>query len=178
IRELKHTDFKELFEEDNMRNASFVGDCQIDTDLEMLIPDAYVNSSPERLALYTRLDNIENEEGLEKFKAELTDRFGAVPREVKELFDAVRLRWVAKKLGFDRILFKHRKLRCFFVQNQNSAYYQSPTFMNIIQHVHKFMPQATFKQSNDSFMLIFEQVNTMQAARQLLTDIDKAVSPV
>lgn len=178
IRELKHTDFKELFEEDNMRNASFVGDCQIDTDLEMLIPDTYVNNSPERLALYTRLDNIENEEGLEKFKAELADRFGAVPREVKELFDAVRLRWVAKKLGFDRILFKHRKLRCFFVQNQNSAYYQSPTFMNIIQHVHKFMPQATFKQSNDSFMLIFEQVNTMQAARQLLTDIDKAVSPV
>lgn len=176
IRELKHNEFKDLFEEENLREQSFVGDCQIDTDLEMLIPDDYVGSSPERLALYTRLDNIETEEELAKFKAELADRFGIPPKEVKELFEAVRLRWMAKKLGFDRILFKGRKLRCYFIQNQNSAYYQSPTFLNIIQHIHKQMPQATFKQSNESFMLVFEQIKSMSEARQLLTDINAAVS--
>lgn len=177
IRELKHNEFKDLFHDQIMEERAFVGDCQIDTDLEMLIPDDYVSNSPERLALYTRLDNIENEEGLDKFKLELTDRFGPLPKEVKELFEAVRLRWVAKKMGFDRILFKNRKLRCYFVQNQNSAYYQSPVFMGILQHVHKFMPKATFKQSNESFMLIFENINTMKDARQLLAEIFEAVAP-
>lgn len=174
IRELKHNDFKDLFLDEVMEQQSFVGDCQIDTDLEMLIPDDYVSNSPERLALYTRLDNIENEQELQKFGAELTDRFGALPKPVQELFEAVQLRWVAKKLGFDRILFKNRKLRCYFLQNQNSAYYQSPLFMSILQHIHKHLPKASFKQSKESFLLVFEHINTMKEVRQLLSNIYEA----
>jgi transcription-repair coupling factor (superfamily II helicase) len=61
IRELKRTEFKELFKEEISKQDDFVQDCTIDTDLEILIPDDYVESITERLSLYQRLDNSETE---------------------------------------------------------------------------------------------------------------------
>ncbi|HKP31812.1 MAG TPA: transcription-repair coupling factor, partial [Chitinophagaceae bacterium] len=87
IRELKRTAFKDLFKEEISRQDDYVQDCTIDTDLEILIPDEYVESITERLSLYTRLDNCENEEELIAFAKELEDRFGAMPQQVIDLFD-------------------------------------------------------------------------------------------
>ncbi|MHA4858200.1 TRCF domain-containing protein, partial [Enterococcus faecium] len=67
IRELKRTSFKELFKEEISKQDDFVSDCTIDTDLEILIPDAYVESISERLSLYTKLDNCEDEKELTAF---------------------------------------------------------------------------------------------------------------
>ena len=94
-RELKRTEFKELFKEEITKQDDFVQDCTIDTDLEILIPDDYVESITERLSLYTRLDNCETEEELQAMEQEMTDRFGPLPTEVQELFITVRCR----KLG-------------------------------------------------------------------------------
>ena len=74
IRELKRTEFKDLFKEEISKQDDFVQDCTIDTDLEILIPDDYVESITERLTLYTRLDNCDNEEELQAFAVELQDR--------------------------------------------------------------------------------------------------------
>src|SRR6185295_2062783 len=79
IRELKRTEFKELFKEEIAKQDDFVQDCTIDTDLEILIPDEYVESITERLSLYQRLDNCENDEELEELKLEMSDRFGTIP---------------------------------------------------------------------------------------------------
>jgi len=78
IRELKRNDFKELFIEEISKQDHFVNDCTIDTDLEILIPDSYVESITERLSLYSRLDNCENEKQLEEFHTEIIDRFGTL----------------------------------------------------------------------------------------------------
>ncbi|MEJ0081853.1 MAG: TRCF domain-containing protein [Puia sp.] len=59
IRELKRTSFKDLFRDEIAKQEQEVADCTIDTDLEILIPDQYVESITERLSLYTRLDNCE-----------------------------------------------------------------------------------------------------------------------
>ncbi|MCY7362646.1 MAG: transcription-repair coupling factor, partial [Ignavibacteria bacterium] len=53
IRELKHTEYKTLFAEQIEEKQEFVTDVQIDTDLEMLIPDEYINNINERLSIYT-----------------------------------------------------------------------------------------------------------------------------
>src|SRR4029078_12458573 len=75
IRDLKRTQFKELFKEEIAKQDDYVQDCTIDNDLEMLITEDYVESITERLSLYTRLDNCENEEELEQMRVELIDRF-------------------------------------------------------------------------------------------------------
>ncbi|GIV31779.1 MAG: hypothetical protein KatS3mg030_081 [Saprospiraceae bacterium] len=114
IQELKESDFKEVFKEELDKRKTFVKDVQIDTDTEMHIPDDYVTNITERLSLYTQLDSIESEAELLDFEEALKDRFGKLPPQVKELFEGLKLRWIARELGFERIILKNGTLRCFF----------------------------------------------------------------
>ncbi len=176
IQELKETDFKDVFQEQREKERSFVQDCQIDTDLELLIPDNYVNNVSTRLSLYTELDNIATEEGILTFRDKLRDQFGPLPSQVKELFHTVRLRWVAKKLGFERISFKQRKLRGYFPENQSSPYYESSIFSKILKYVQRNSAKAHFKQTNKHFLIIFDGVSSMHTARELLLEIEDFVN--
>ena len=98
--ELKRTEFKELFKEEISRQEDYVQDCTIDTDLEILIPDDYVESITERFSLYTRLDNCENEDDLKLFNTELIDRFGHLPKQVEDLFDTGKVPQTCRRNGF------------------------------------------------------------------------------
>ncbi|MEZ4955938.1 MAG: transcription-repair coupling factor [Saprospiraceae bacterium] len=135
IEELKETDFKDVFSEEIEKKKTFVRDVTIDTDVEMHLPNEYVASVNERLTLYTAMNNIQDEEELEKFVKDLQDRFGKIPAAVNELFHGIRLQWVAKELGFERIILKENKLRCFFVENPQSAYFESETFQEVFQFI-------------------------------------------
>lgn len=171
LAELKSTDFKDLFKGELEAQRKFVTDCSIDTDLEMLIPDRYVNSVNERLSLYTQLDNIPDEAALQRFAVEVEDRFGPVPRQVKELFNGVRLRWLAISLGFERIIFKNRKLRCYFIENQESAYYESELFTNIIRYVQSQRGKVHMKETSKHLLLAFEGIKSMGRAFEILQDM-------
>lgn len=171
IRELKQTQYKALFAEQNAEKHEYVRDVQIDTDLEMLIPDEYITNINERMSIYTRLDNVVNEEQITNFKNELIDRFGKVPRQVEELFNGIRLRWLAKDLGLERIIFKNRKLRCYFVENPESAFYDSTTFNGLMQLIAQKRSTGIIKQTDKRLMLIFEQVQSMSHARTLLQNM-------
>ena len=83
IRELKRTEFKDLFKEEISKQDDFVQDCTIDTDLEILIPDSYVESITERLSLYSRLDNCETEEELLEMEEELRIALEHCPRRFR-----------------------------------------------------------------------------------------------
>lgn len=102
VRELKRSDFKELFEEEISKQDDFVQDCTIDTDLEIMIPDSYVENIGERLSLYTRMDQSENDEELALMQTELVDRFGPLPTAVNDLFMTIRCRRIAISLGFEK----------------------------------------------------------------------------
>ncbi|MFT7588854.1 MAG: transcription-repair coupling factor (superfamily II helicase) [Limisphaerales bacterium] len=168
IAELKSTDFKNLFAEEIEREAKFVTDCQIDTDLEMHMPDNYVNNINERLNLYSQLDNIQTEEGLAHFGRMLADRFGPLPLQVQELFNGVRLRWLAVSLGFERIIFKNNKLRCYFVGNQESSYYESKLFAAIIKYVQMHPGSCQMKETRGKLVLTFDEVKSMKRAFEIM----------
>lgn len=172
VTELKQNEFKELFSEELSKEQQFVRDCQIDTDLEMLIPSNYINKVDERLKIYTDLDNIENEEDLLKFRDQLIDRFGPLPKEVAELMYGLRLRWIAKKLGFERIVFKNKKLRCYFLQNQESFYYETQIFSEVLRYVREHPKNLNLKQSAKYLMLNIENVKSMREAKEQLENIE------
>lgn len=163
IRELKRQQFKELFKEEIAEQDDFVRDCQIETDLEILIPDSYVESITERLSLYTRLDNCETENELQGFYQELQDRFGPVPAQAEDLFTTVRSRKMAVELGFEKMLLKNHVLKCFFVSNPDSPYFQSNTFNGILQFIQTGTNKATLKQVGKNGILIVNDVKTMAA---------------
>ncbi len=175
ITELKSTDFKDLFAEELERKRAYVTDCQIETDVEMLIPDHYVNAINERLSLYTRLDNVADEEELGAFRRAMRDRFGPIPEQVEELFNGVRLRWLAVSLGFERILFKQGMLRCYFVENQESAYYASPLFGNLIRYVQSHPRECRMKEARGRLQLQFPDVRTMHQAFDILQGMAAAL---
>lgn len=178
ILELKENDFKEVFKEENEKKQVFVRDVEMETDTEMLIPDEYVSNIQERLSLYTEIGELKTEEELEKYKTKLIDRFGPLPREVKAFFDGLRLRWLAIELGFDRIILKKNKLRCYFVNNPQSPYYESQTFQNILKtvSVHGHKSGITLKQSKNFLILVKENVASLTNAEKILTSLKENVS--
>jgi transcription-repair coupling factor (superfamily II helicase) len=161
IRELKRTSFREVFKEEIKKEEDFVKDCIIDTDLEILIPDSYVENITERLSLYTRLDNCDSEEELRNFEQELTDRFGAIPPQTMDLFTTVRCRKLSVEIGFERLVLKEETMRCYFVNNPDSPYFESAQFNALLGFIQTQTNKARLKQTGRNFMLIVEDMKTM-----------------
>ena len=168
IRELKHSDFKEVFAEETERKKDYVSDCTIDTDLEILIPDDYVQSISERLALYTQLDHMDRDEDLLTFETELKDRFGPVPPQVQDLLTTIRCRRMAKALGFEKLILKNKQLRLYFIADPDAAYFESDTFRHIMQYIQQAVNFARLKQSGKNFMLIADGIKSMRNVEAFL----------
>ncbi len=181
IQELKQDEFKDLFAEEQkdqsqaFLNLKYVNDCTIDTDMELLFPDSYIPGNSERMLLYRELDNIENPEGLNLFKKGLEDRFGKLPAESRELIDILPLRWKALELSIERIILKNGSMICYFVSDQRSPFYQSDTFLKIVQHVHKGKTMGKMKETNGKLTLRFQNVPNVETAdfilKEIITDI-------
>jgi len=174
IRELKRKEFKELFKEEIQKQDDYVSDCTIDTDLEILIPDEYVESITERLSLYSRLDNCENEKDLSDFHKEMIDRFGAIPSQVEDLFTTVRCRKLAVDLGFEKMILKDNTLKCFFVANADSPYFNSETFMRILNFIQTQTNKARLKQVGRNGILIVKDIHKMAEMYEFLKKMHKA----
>jgi transcription-repair coupling factor (superfamily II helicase) len=177
VRELKRSDFKELFEEEISKQDDFVQDCTIDTDLEIMIPDSYVENIGERLSLYTRMDQSESDEELALMQTELVDRFGPLPNAVNDLFMTIRCRRIAISLGFEKMTLKDETLRCFFVNRPDSPYFESETFKQLLDYAQKNMNKAHFKQVGRSFILIIKEVKSMNHCYSTLEKIHIGVFP-
>ncbi|MBC7867580.1 MAG: transcription-repair coupling factor, partial [Gloeobacteraceae cyanobacterium ES-bin-316] len=154
----------------------FVKDCSIDTDLEILIPDRYVESITERLSLYSRLDNCETEEDLHAFHRELSDRFGAVPPEVKDLFTTVRCRKIAVLLGFEKMFLKNDTLKCFFVGNPESPYFQSETFNGVLLFLQTGTNKGKLKQVGKNGILVVEDIKSMNELHQFIRKMHQSLA--
>ena len=175
IEELKETDFKDLFDEQNNEEKIYVSDVQIDTGLQILIPDDYVNNVEERLALYNELAGIETEEALYRFEMNLIDRFGEFSNEVTNLLESIKLKWLAKDLGFEKVVLKKGVMLAYFINKPQSDYYQSTKFQHIISTLHHNPRLAAFKEKapksrdeNTVLMLRFENIKSVQVALEKL----------
>lgn len=179
IQELKETDFKDVFENNKVKIKQYVRDVGIDTDIEMFLPDSYVSNIQERLSLYQQLDKIDNEEGIDNFKNILTDRFGPIPKQVEELFEGLRVRWLAKLMGFEKIVLKKRKLQAVFINNPSSSFYDTPYFNELTKQIQiaSSTNQLILKQSNNLLILIKEDVKKLKEVLELLATLhEKSIS--
>jgi transcription-repair coupling factor (superfamily II helicase) len=169
IDELRESEFKELFEErttDSLLN--FVKDCILETDLEVRIPDDYVNNVNERLSLYQEMDNLKNEEELSAFGMKLIDRFGPLPRQVNELIISFKLRWLAQNLGIDRLVIKGGKMVGYFIQNPQSPFYETEVFAQLLNHIQRNAQNCKMSEQNDRLRIIFSDVKHIKHALELL----------
>ena len=146
IEELKENEFAELYADENAfanlpagrQERQFVKDTVIDTDFSLLFPDDYINNISERLNLYTQLNETKNEEELAVFETTLVDRFGPLPDEAKDLLNSVRIKWIATKIGLEKVVMKNDKFIGFFISDQTSPFYQSDAFTRVLQFVQEY----------------------------------------
>ena len=172
VQELKENEFRELFEVSLSETVeSLKIDCQIETDLHILIPEKYVSSISERLSLYTQLDDMKTEEELHKFEVMVKDRFGPLPPEVKDIIEIVRVRWIAEIVGMEKILLKNNNLKCYFVSSENEKYYKSAAFGKIIDYVKNNSRKCSLKEAKGKLMLIFEKITSIEELKGILKEI-------
>ena len=175
IEELKETEFKELYKSTNDKQKDYIKEVQIDTDFEILFPDDYINSITERLSLYNDLGNLKDEKELIDFEKQLIDRFGEVPQQTMDLFDSVRIKWLARKLGLERIILKQKRMIGYFISNQESGYYQSEAFTNMLNYVQNNGKICVMKERKTKkglrLLITFIHIDTIEKALRILSSI-------
>ncbi|WP_029209621.1 transcription-repair coupling factor [Aquimarina agarilytica] len=167
IEELKENEFKDLYK-DEQKEKVFLKDTQIDTDFSLLFPDDYINSISERLSLYTDLNKLKTEEELVLFEKDLVDRFGALPAQAEDLLNSVRLKWMATRIGLEKIVLKQDKLIGYFISDQQSDFYQSAIFNKVLHAVQQNPSEVKMKEKQTRnglrLLLTFEEIKTLEDA--------------
>lgn len=172
VDELKEKEFKELFaDQQSDAFTHFAKDCVLETDLEVRIPDDYVNNVAERLSLYQELDNLKDKASLEEFSEHLIDRFGPLPGAVKILLKSFELRWMAQDLGMERMVIKGGKMITYFIADPQNPFYDTPVFQNVLGFVQSHASSCKLSEKNDKLRLVFNEVHSLNDAFSQLESI-------
>ena len=162
-----------------MLQKEFIKDTQLDTDFELLFPDSYINNISERLTLYTDLNEVKDESGLEKFRQILLDRFGPLPAEAEDLLNSVRIKWIATHLGLERVIMKKGKFLGYFIADQQSDFYQSPRFTQVLHYVQSHPKKLELKEKQTRnglrLLLVIDEIRTVSKALQALQPLAPAL---
>ena len=171
MQELKQESFAELFEEENKASQRFVVEAAIETDFQLMIPDHYVSDIPERISLYRELDDLDKASDLVEFKERLEDRFGPLPQETEDLIETIRLRWLAEYLGMEKIMLKGGKMIAAFIADEDSPFFQGPTFARILNYLKHHARDTKMYQRNNALRMSIENITSPLAALRVLEDI-------
>lgn len=173
IEELKENEFKDLYQEvENTAEKEFVKDIQIDSDFELLFPDEYINTVTERLNLYNELSLIKDEEALFLYEKRLVDRFGPLPVQAQALLNSMRIKWIASRLGMEKLVMKQGKMIAYFISDHESAFYQSAQFDKVLQFAQKNTSLGRMKEKQTAnglrLLFTFEQVTSVRKGLDLM----------
>ncbi len=125
--------------------------------------------------MYTQLNNIKTEDELIKFESEIIDRFGELPTQVVDLLNSVKIKWIATKLGLEKVVMKHNKLVGYFIADQQSSFYQSENFTRVLNFIQNNPKACKMKEKQTRIglrlLLTFEKINSVDQALKALQPI-------
>ena len=179
VRELKNDEFADLVAEEQqaaddsgqISGEQFVDECQVESDLELLLPANYVTGSSERMLLYRELDTLTLDKDVEAFRSRLEDRFGPVPPETEELLRIVPLRRLAARLGVEKVFLKGGRMTLILVSNPLSPYYQSQAFGKVIAYMMKYPRRCDLREQNARRSMVVKDVTTVEEAVSTLQEM-------
>ena len=170
IQELKENSFKDLDLEKNKFSKKI--NLIFETDLELMFPNYFINSSQERLNLYTKLNKIKNDAELEVFKLELVDRFGAIPEVVIDLLRSIELKWLALDIGFEKIVLKRNILLAYLKDFDNDKQRENLDKLLKYSAINNSISFSQKKSPNgDRFIMKIVNVYSISNAIEIFTSI-------
>jgi len=181
VAELRDTEFKgidsqtdaqtEPGRDDRKKQKQYVTDFQIDTDLEIMFPDEYISNIAERIRLYKELNETTDEESLELFRKKLTDRFGTLPPPAVALLDIVKIKWLAIRLGIEKILLKNNLLIANFISDPHSGFYRTSLFVSVMNYVNRHQKRMSVRQKESKLSLTINNIPSVKSAIDMLKNI-------
>ena len=175
VRELKEDEFADILlqEEGETAADSYVKECFVESDLELLFPALYVPDSNERILLYRELDSLTDAKEIEQFKAKMKDRFGKMPKEGEELIRMVSLRHQAQRLGVEKIYLKGGKMNLFLVDTRNERYYASELFGGIMSYIPTSQFKCQVREGGGRCIITVENVKNVETALAFIEEIQR-----
>ena len=161
-------------ENDALKEVSFVDDATIDIDVDASIPDSYVRSQSEKLRLYREIDAMRNDEQYAAFAARLEDRFGELPEPVRVLIDVVKLRREAINLGMEHVKVKNGLMIARFVGDNNSPFFKTDTFLDMLRMVVAQPDRFVVKQYNNRLSMTVRKIYTIAEGVEMLRTLASA----
>ena len=176
VLELKENEFKELFQHDLSHEKvlnSFINDCILETDLEILIPQNYINDTSERLRLYNDLDNVQTDDALLALEDNTKDRFGKLPEPVNELIKSVRLRWLGRDFGLDKIVLKKSLMNLHILEGKKDNYFLSPAFKSLIQFTQNHPKRCKIKEQKEKLIISINKIESLDDSFRIFSHFKK-----
>ena len=161
-------------ENDAMKEIAFVDDATIDIDVDASIPDSYVRSQAEKLRLYREIDAMRTDEQFEAFAARLKDRFGELPDPVRELIEVIKLRREAVNLGMEHVKVKNGLMIVRFVGDNNSPFFKTDTFLNLLRKVVGEPERFVVKQYNNRLSMTVRKIYSLAEGVAMLRSLAAA----
>jgi transcription-repair coupling factor (superfamily II helicase) len=106
-------------------------------------------------------------------KPGLIDRFGPLPEQAIELTNVIRLRWIAEKLGIEKLILKNGRMIAYFVSNPASDYYRSKAFTSMLDFV-KHHSNCSLKEDKQKLTLTIRNITDVESAVQVLQQVTMA----
>ena len=114
------------------------------------------------------LDDIKDEVELQKFTTEVTDRFGAIPQQVTELMEAIRLRWLGQRMGLEKMVLKKQTLIGTFIADQKHPFFEGDTFHAVLRAVQAQPRRFKVYEKAGTLRVSVQDVKTLHEAKQAL----------
>ena len=177
VDELKADEFAELYASDPQENNGdrYVRETFVESDLPLMFPPTYIPNDSERVGIYRELDSIENEEKLAGFVSSLQDRFGRIPTEGEELIRVVGLRWMARRLGIEKVILKKGMMALYLPTDRESPYYQSRAFGKLLGYVQRYPRVCNLREQNGRRSVVIKNVTNVAAAVRCLNEMESIV---
>lgn len=127
-------------EQENMIPISDDWTPQINLGTSVMIPETYVADLNLRLNLYRKIANLENRTEIDKFAAEMIDRFGKLPHEVQNLFEIIEIKSFCRKANIEKVDVGPKGVVISFRENNFSNPHGLLTYINTAKTAAKLRP--------------------------------------
>ncbi len=124
----------------------------------------------EKIRIYRTIDAMSSDKEIDRYASQLADRFGALPPELDNLFEVVKVRNLGAALGFEKVIVKNGLMIAFFIANPMSPYYKSQVFASILEKT-AAMPRYELKQTENKLKIVVRGVPTLKDAHALLSKL-------
>jgi transcription-repair coupling factor (superfamily II helicase) len=135
-----------------------VSDAEIELNLEAYLPSSYIADPRQKIEIYKRIRQLQNQDQFDEIQADLLDRFGDYPQPAANLLEIGKLKMLADQAQVKSIQQTERKFTILFTENFNKFL----TARDVLAALAQTNLKATIKNEAGHFSVVLYQQPTME----------------